>query len=226
MIRRLARVLRVRPSLPDRYRELIARHAPGGSFADIGCMWNVDGAYAFHALDQGATDAVGVDLMPATEKFLARNRARGDRVRFVNGDINDHGVVAALGTFDTVFCSGVLYHVPNPVFTLQQLHRICGSTLILVSATIPELPWPQGAVYLPFLDERQRRSINFRTRYLKMGLDSAFVAEQGYANWFWGLTPTCVEAMARSAGFEVSERYRHRHAVCLVCQPRTDAPRS
>jgi SAM-dependent methyltransferase len=221
MLRRLASVLRLRSSLPARYRDLIARHAPGGSFADVGCMWNVDGTYAFHALDQGATRVVGVDLMPATERFLARNHARDDRVRFVHGDINDPTVVDGLGAFDTVFCSGVLYHVPNPVLTLEQLRRICRRVLILVSATIPELGVSQGAIFLPFLDARQRRRLNFRTPDVKMALDSAFVAEQGYANWFWGLTPTCIEAMVRSVGFEVSERYRYRHALCLVCRPRT-----
>mgnify|MGYP006139525243 CR=1 FL=1 len=36
-------------SLADRLPEYIRRHAPGKSFADVGCMWGVNGEYAFVA---------------------------------------------------------------------------------------------------------------------------------------------------------------------------------
>ncbi|HVS28448.1 MAG TPA: hypothetical protein VHE14_02790, partial [Solirubrobacteraceae bacterium] len=54
---------------PVRYDELLARHAPGASFADIGCMWSVDGRYAFMAERAGATSVTGCDVMAPTAAF-------------------------------------------------------------------------------------------------------------------------------------------------------------
>ena len=118
-----------------------------------------------------------------------------------------------------MFCSGVLYHVPNPILTLERLHGLCGATLILGCATIPEQRHPQSAVFLPLLAAPARDALTYRTRAEKIGLASEFVPQWGYANWFWGFTPSCVEAMVRTAGFEVIERHRFRRSLCLVCQP-------
>ena len=210
---------RRRLDLPDRYRDMIARHAAGRSFADVGCMWNVDGAYAFHAVDAGATRVVGVDLMPPSPAFDAENLRRGNPVRFVQGDVNEPATTAAVGVVDVVFCSGVLYHVPSPLLTLDRLRSICATTLILVSAVIREQDAPQAAVFLPHLDERARRALAYRSRHVRLGLDTAFVPTDGYGNWYWAFTPSCVEAMVRTAGFRISERYAYPHAICLVCHP-------
>ena len=215
---RLRRLLGLRPTVPDRYRALIAAHAPGRTFIDVGCMWSVHGAYAFHAVESGATAVTGVDLMSPSPEFVTRNLASNGAVRFVQGDINDASTTAVLGKADVVFCAGVLYHAPNPLLTLEQLRRICGETLILGSATIPEQRQPQTAVFLPYLDERRRRALTYRSADVKIGLDTEFARDQSYANWFWGLTASAVEAMLRAAGFEVRERYLHRRSVCLVCR--------
>jgi SAM-dependent methyltransferase len=214
-----AKLLR-RPSYQDRLRMLIERLAPGRSFVDVGCMWNVDGAYAFHALDQGAVGVTGIDVMGATDHFHAENARRGSRVTFVQADINDPTLPARLGKVDVVFCSGVLYHMPNPLTTLEQLRALCGRTLILGSATIPELHIPQVAVYYPFLDARFHRTLVRRTDHTKFGLDTAFRHDWRYANWFWGLTPSCVRAMLATTGFDTLEVYTWRSAVCIVCAPR------
>ena len=199
---RLRRLLHLRPTVPDRYRELIARHVRRRTFIDVGCMWGVHGAYAFHALDNGATQVTGVDLMSPSPEFVTRNLA---------------SAAATLGTADVVFCAGVLYHVPNPLLTLEHLRRICAGTLLLGSATIPEQRQPQTAVFLPFLAPRARRALSYRSADVKVGLDTDFVRGERYANWFWGLAPSAVEAMARAAGFEVRERHRHRRSICFVC---------
>ncbi len=216
----LAAALLRRPSYQDRLRMLIERYVPGHSFADVGCMWNVDGAYAFHALDKGAVQVTGIDLMAPSERFQAENARRGSRVTFVQGDINDPKLPERLGRVDVVFCSGVLYHMPNPVRTLEQLRAMCRRTLILGSATIPEQAIPQLAVYYPFLDTRFHRRLVRRIDHARAGLDTAFRRDWVYANWFWGLTPSCVQAMLRTVGFEVQEVHTWRRAVCVVCRLR------
>jgi SAM-dependent methyltransferase len=225
-VRALAARIARRPSYQDRLRVLIATHAPGRSFVDVGCMWKVDGAYAFLAADAGATEVAGVDLQAATPAFEAENGRRGMRVRFVRGGVNDHDVAAAVGTFDVVFCSGVLYHVPNPLFTLARLRTLCRETLVLGTSIVPELSRPQAAIYYPHLPARARGGLTYRTPpgYDKIGLDTEYRAEWDYANYFWGLTPSCVEALVTTAGFHVAQRHRWRHALCVVCRTAAELP--
>jgi hypothetical protein len=206
-----------RPPLQSLYRRLIAEHVPGRSFVDVGCMWNVHGAYAFHAVTSGATEVSGVDLMPPTSEFVRGNAALGNKVRFVCGDVNDANLVADVRRHDVVFCSGVVYHVPNPLLTLERLRALCGRTLILGSATMRERSQPQSAVFLPFLSDRGRRRVGYETPHHKVGLDDEYRSDDAYANWFWLFTPSCLAAMLRVAGFEITARYTYRHAACFVC---------
>lgn len=211
-------MLRGRPE--DGWRELIEAHAHGRSFADVGCLWNVHGAYAFHALDRGAARVVGVDVNPATPEFLAENARRGEPVEFHRGDLNDEALVRALAPIDVVFCSGVLYHVPDPIWTLKQLRRLTGDTLILTTAIVEELAEPNGALLFPYMDADARRRLSARTNHRKTGIDDdGFRPEKGYGNWFWGMTPSCVLAMCRLAGLRATEVRRHRYVLTVVATP-------
>ena len=186
-------------------------------------MWGADGAYLFHAVECGASPAAGLDLMVATPGFDARNAALREPVRFVRGDINDPDIERLVGTFDVVFCAGVLYHVPDPLHTLAQLRRICRQHLILSSATIEETNVPQGAVFLPGLSGAERERLTYRTRRRKVGLEG-FRPERGYGNWFWLLTPSCLTALLTTAGFRVDEVHRYRWVTTAVCRADVSPP--
>ena len=216
----------VRRGRPEEvWLRLIERLAPSRTFVDVGCMWKVDGAYAFHALAHGATEVTGVDINPATPEFEARNRAEGGRVRFVQADLNDPELPARVGSFDVVFCSGVLYHVPSMLQSLDQLRRLCRGTLILATASITERETPNAAVFLPYMDPVARDALNFVGPYRKRGLDSDIVPERGYANWLWLPTASCLRAMTRFAGFEVDECIEHRRSTTIVARAATVATR-
>jgi hypothetical protein len=217
-VKRALRRLQGRLPGPDRYREQIALHARGATFVDVGCMWKVNGGYAFHALAQGAAAVTGVDVMPATPEFLAENARHGNRVRFVEGDINDPKLLDVIGPCEVVFCSGVLYHMPNPLHTLERLRAVCRGMLLLGSATIPEQSIPQAAVFLPLLSPRARSALHNQTPDTKVGLDTDFDPAVSYSNWYWGLAPSCVEAMARTAGFSIVKRFPFRRSIFLVCR--------
>jgi SAM-dependent methyltransferase len=221
----LARVAR-QPSYQERLRLLIAKYAATRTFLDVGCMWKVDGDYAFLAADGGATGVCGLDLKPATPKFETRNARRPDKLRFHQGDINRLDTVRAIGTFDLVFCSGVLYHVPNPLLTLARLRSVCRELMVLGTSIIPELNMPQGAIYYPHLSPEARRVLTYRTppEYQKTGLDTEYRPDWDYSNYFWGLSPSAVEALLQSAGFTVVERYRWRRALCVVCRAVDEPP--
>ncbi len=200
----------VRPLGP--IEDTLDRLAPGASFIDVGALWNVDGAVAFRAEERGATSVTAVDVSPETEGFREERARRGSSVRFEQGDLHDPDLRERAGPHDVVWCSGVLYHCPHPVQTLECLREITRRTLVLITATVPEIDrGGQAAVFFPGLSARQRRQyVRAYDATLgrggeRVGLDGPFDPAQGYANWWWGLTPSAVEGILGATGFSVSE---------------------
>lgn len=203
--------------LPD----LIRTYAPGRSFADIGCMWGVNGEYSFLAEEAGASPVKAVDVFGPTPEFEARHRAAASSVEFVLGDVSSPEALERIGVADVVLCAGVLYHHPSPFDLLVALRRICGRTLILRTWAIPEVEGlPNAAVYFPGLDESQRRLWDLSKRGVQQtGIADGFDPAAGYGNWFWGLTPSCLVSMVETAGFRVEQRRPEAFAQTLICTP-------
>jgi hypothetical protein len=200
----------------------IHRAAPGHTFLDVGCMWGVNGDYAFEAEAAGATEVTALDVFGPTPEFEEKRRQRGSRVRFVLGDVTDPRVIAMLGPHDVVFCAGVLYHHPSPFDLLVALRQLCRATLILRTSTIPEIGGlPNAAVFFPMLDDRARTQWKLAALGLphQEGISNPFQPQQGYGNWFWGLTPSCLRSMVQTAGFQVNEQWEEAFAQTLVCTP-------
>lgn len=188
--------------------ELVRRHAAGASFCDVGCMWKVSGRIAFVAEEAGATSITGVDVLPASEQFEAERERRGSRVRFVHGDVNERSTIEEVGPHEVVWCSGVLYHAPNPVLTLTRLRELTTRLLILQTMTIPELPGVrQGLVFYPGLTGEERRLYHRWGEAAQRGLRDpvATEGEISYEPWWWGFSASSLRAMLRAAGFEPYE---------------------
>lgn len=209
LVRRLRRLVnhgragRARKRAAPSQEELVARYAPGRSFADIGCMWGVHGALSFLAEESGATSVTGFDAMDRTPEFDAEHRRRGSKVRFVRGDLHDPGTPAAVGAHEVVYCSGLLYHTPNPVLAIDHLSWLAEDLLIVGTKALPEIAGaPQAAVLYPGLNESQRHVY----RPYWGGVTGRFDDDpvRGYANWWWGLTPSALTAMVGLA-FDVVE---------------------
>ena len=206
----------------SRLPEYIRQHAPGRSFVDIGCMWGVNGEYAFIAEEAGATVVKGVDVFGPTPEFEAKKRERNSRIEFVLGDVGHPDTIARIGVIDVVFCAGVLYHHPSPFDLLVALRRLCGQLLILRTSTIPEIDGlPNAAIYFPMLGAKARQLWNLSDLGLlrQVGITDGFEPEQGYGNWFWGLTPTCLESLLQTAGFHVDYRATEPFAQTVICTP-------
>ncbi len=216
-----ARVRRRIAPDPAPREQLVARFAPKRSFADIGCMWGVDGAIAFAAEDSGASDVTGLDVMPASDAFERERARRGSRMRFVQGDLHDPATMARVGPHEVVWCSGVIYHAPHPLLTLERLRVITTETLILSSETIPEVPGlRQACVFLPALADADRRAhAAARPGRTALGVSEPFDPAQAYGAWWWGLSRSALGGMLRATGFEVIEQHGDALHATLIAQP-------
>jgi hypothetical protein len=52
-----------------------------------------------------------------------------------------------------------------------------------------------------------------------VGISGAFEPREGYGNWFWGLTPSCLESLLRTAGFQVEMRATEAFVQTVICSP-------
>jgi Methyltransferase domain len=201
--------------------DLVRRYAPGRSFADVGCMWGVDGAIAFLAERSGASAVTGVDLMPASPAFEAERKRSSSAVRFVQGDLHDLDLIAEVGVHDVVWCSGVLYHSPNPMLTLERLRALTRELLILATETIPEVPGiAQACVFLPCLPDGDRAAhASARPGITAAGLSEPFGPRQAYGAWWWGLSRSAVRGMLRATGFELLEEHGDSLNATFVVRP-------
>jgi SAM-dependent methyltransferase len=206
----------------SRLPEYVREYAPGRSFVDIGCMWGVNGEYAFVAEEAGATLVKGVDVFGPTPEFEAKKVERGSSVEFILGDASQPETIARVGVADVVFCAGVLYHHPSPFDLLVALRRMCRQTLILRTSTIPEIKEvPNAAVYFPMLKPKDRQLWDLSNLGVdrQVGITDGFEPEQGYGNWFWGLTPSCLASLLKTAGFRVERRAPEAFAQTFICSP-------
>jgi hypothetical protein len=211
----------------------VAEHAPGNSFADIGGLF-IDGRVSFAAEEAGAREVTLFDAgdREYAPEFEAEHARRNSRVRYVQGDLHDDEAIRQVGPHDVVWCTGVLYHTPNPVHQLTQLREITRELLYLGTHTIAEVPGvPQACLYYPYLDEDARAALarpHYEADgYLGVGPPIDERPMQGYANFWWGITPSALRAMLRTARFEVLEMPR-LHAspfyVDLVARPIDEHP--
>ena len=193
------------PTIP----KLIGDLAPGKSFADLGGMFLIDGEHTFLAADAGATSAICVDMREISEKF-EREASKRSGVEYLQGDFSSPHVAEKLGVVDVVWCWGVLYHHPSPYQLLRSLYRICGERLVIETLVIPEVHGlPNAAVYFPYQEQGDRvlwdvpygRRTKMRTE--RYAISTAYRPDLGYTNNFWGMSPSCVSAVMRTAGFRV-----------------------
>lgn len=128
-----------------------------------------------------------MDLMPPTPRIEA------SPIRFVQGDLHDEATIEAVGEHDVVWCSGVLYHAPHPLLTLERLRSITKEELLLSTEVLP-LPG-RFAAFAP-------------ARWMHPARPAPLDPAERYGNWFWLPTPAALRAMLAATGFEIAEEHR------------------
>ena len=131
-----------RPLVRRFHRDLLSMLAacPGGSLLDAGCGEGIVTRIVGDAFPR--FDITGIDVEP---QLLAQARQANPRAKFVQGSLSDlHFPDRA---FDTVVCSEVLEHVPDPEAALRELVRVCAGMLVM---SVPREPWFRVANVMGF----------------------------------------------------------------------------
>ncbi len=205
--------------------EVISSYVKGASFADIGGLWGLVNEKITVAVKAGCRTATMIDMTPVNHRywndFDERAKSAGvTEYRKIQGNLDDPGLPDKAGTFDFVYCSGIIYHAPNPLHTIARLHALTTQRLLLVSMTVPqrivtdagEIPFDGGrTVFLPAVDPptKQILAMHFGALGIKLaGISDdqhPWTSLSAYGPWWWLWTPNTLSAMLRSAGFRVVE---------------------
>ena len=178
----------------------------------------MEGDIAFAAEEAGASAVTCFDAGdPDLCAFAEKHRARGSNVRFVQGDLEDPESVRDIGPHDIVWCTGVIYHTPNPVRELMNLREITRELLYLGTHTIPEIPgFANACIYYPHLSEGARNPYAAGYKWAEGGPEAMLaigtpvddVPMRGHGNCWWGISLSALRAMFATARFEIVEERR------------------
>ena len=194
----------------------------GLSVLDIGCN---AGFYALEMKRRGAARVVGVDSDP---RYLAQARLAAAvlSLEIEFRQLSVYEVAALEERFDVVLFMGVLYHLRHPLLALDLLYEyVVGDRLLFHSMLRGTNDVMHVAPDYPFTEKRVFDRPDFPEMH--------FIERQYAGDWtnWWIPNRACVEAMLRSAGFEImvqpsSEVYLcRRAAVRAVENGDTDAAR-
>lgn len=172
----------------------------GKRVLDIGA-W--DGYWSFEALKRGADQVIAIDDFSdyvghletedrkAWETFdLCREALGYDEDRCQRHELTIYDLTPeTFGTFDVVFCFGVLYHLRWPMYAIDKLASVCTGELFIESAIADDFSAYRGG--------------------LGKGFGADMVMEfypndeygENATNW-WAPTLRAMGGMVKSAGFE------------------------
>ena len=195
-----------------RFSHAIPADLTGKSVLDIGCN---AGFYAIEMKRRGAARVLGLD---SDERYLAQARfaaeVNGMEIEFRNMSVYD--VPNLRERFDVVIFMGVLYHLRHPLLALDLLHDHVARDLLLFQSmqrgakTVADLKNDYHFWETDIFDQPDFPRMHF--------VEHCYSGD--WTNW-WVPNRACVEAMLRSAGFEILEHPEEEVYVCRRLEHRT-----
>jgi tRNA (mo5U34)-methyltransferase len=189
-----------------RIQRSVPQDLSGWSVLDIGCN---AGFYSIELARRGAR-VLGVDREPLylrQARWAARRWGLEDRLTFTEGNVYE--LLKCERTFDLVWFTGVFYHLRYPALALDLVRRATRKLMMFQSMTMPGGEGPSSAPEDLPLDQRVRMCEEL---WPKMAFIEHSVAGDA-TNW-WAPDQRCVEALLRSAGFEIVAHPEHEFFLC------------
>ena len=196
------------------------------SFADVGGLWGTVNEKISVAALAGASSTTMIDIQPERnslwEAFYKRCKEKGVICnKSIVANLDSPDFVARAGQYDVVHCSGIIYHCPNPLYSVSQLVKITKKYLILASTSIPiTISNKDGsikmednsALLVSAMTDTQKRVVN---RYFsEVGADnilpigqtqSVMGSDQGviYTPWWYLFTANYIAGMLKACDAKV-----------------------
>ncbi len=191
------------------FAQAVPADLTGKTVLDIGCN---GGFYSIEMKRRGAARVVGID---SDDEYLEQARFAS---QVCGADLELHKMsvydVAQLQErFDLVIFMGVLYHLRHPLLALDLLHEHVVKDLLLFQSL------QRGSEDVPVLEEDYPFAET--EIFEQAGFPRMFFIENRYSNdntnW-WFPNRACVEAMLRSAGFQIVAHPEREVFLCRLKQ--------
>jgi tRNA (mo5U34)-methyltransferase len=177
----------------------------GKTVLDIGCN---AGFYSLEMKRRGAARVLGVD---SDQRYLAQAQLAAE-VFGLDIELRQMSVydLAKLGErFDVVLFMGVLYHLRHPLLALDLIREhVVGELLVFQSMLRGSEQVTEVASDYRFTDTSPFAADGFPAMYF---IEHCYAGDP--SNW-WIPNCACVEAMLRSAGFEIVDHPEHEVYLC------------
>lgn len=207
--------------MDDPRDEYIEQVATGRSFADVGGLWGTVSEKVSVAHRAGASEVTMIDVTVADgqlwDQFRSRIQSLGvPAARCLSGDVIALAESPGCPLFDVVHCSGVIYHIPDPMRLLTALRRMTREYLVLSSAvTATEISNEAGvlnipaaaAIFVPALQQRERDILRAHWSPVVGDLAAGLTSDvllwnvNEFGPWWWLPTVDALKAMCMAAGF-------------------------
>ena len=215
----------------------------GKSFADVGGLWGTVNETVCLASKSGAKNVTMIDVQPANSIYWPafRERCKEFGVKEYNeiiADLCDNNNVTLIKKFDIVHCSGILYHVSDPICFIRNIALLSKEYFIIGSMLIPEkietkkgtLHTPVGTSHcVPLLDKKTKDILieHFNSLNVKVGGINApkpeFISQIDFkirtGPWWYLFTAETMKNMVELFGFEVLDSsISNQGAQNLLCK--------
>lgn len=197
-----------------RFAHAIPSDLTGKSVLDIGCN---AGFYSLEMKRRGAARVLGID---SSEEYLAQARfaseVSGAEIEFRKLSVYQLGELNE--KFDIVLFLGVLYHLRHPLLALDLIREFVAKDIVIVQSMLRGTP--RVAALKPDYPFKKRDV------FQRVGYPELYFIENNYAgdptNW-WVPNNACLEAMIRSAGFQILDHPEREVYVCRCVQKMRNA---
>jgi hypothetical protein len=233
----------------------ISSNVAGKTFADVGGI-GVDAVNERVTLasKSGAHSVAMIDILPKEHHLweLFHQRCREEAINdvqcFDGIDINDPDLLSKVGAYDFVNCTGVVYHLPNPVWGVERLSKIVREYLMINTVIVPpkietkrgRLAFPGSiAVFMPGLNPKERDVLDsYYMEKFDLSIDVMAPTQDAVAPvcpwmesgkstclpFWWLFTEGSFVALVEMMGFEIIDTDLWRnHALSVLARRKASA---
>jgi hypothetical protein len=212
---------------PQTVLNWIKKLVNGKSFADVGGLWYETHETVTYAALAGAKEKSMCDMIDFSwhwwDKFRARCKLNNiSNVKEIISNVDNEKFVDLLGVHDVVHCGGIIYHCPDPVYSVGQLCKVTKKYLILgthvVTNDFNRHIMPGSSIFLPGLNENQTIAIAKWLGHKKMYPIYNHDGDKRYYPFWWLPTSEVVEGWIKVNGFKVIEVHKERTIHYFLCK--------